>query len=168
MTSGRRCSAAARPGPLRKLVELQRTRGVDVVESRVEAKVRSPREEREETGDKPESVLEQVATDLVDASPSRALEVSKPVARLAEALLGERRPSVLLVGPSGVGKTAVVHELVRRRQGHGLGRTPFWSTTGARIVAGATGSACGRSAARSSWARPRRPARYSTSRASSS
>ena len=124
---------------LRKLVELQRTGGVDVVESRVEARVRSPREEREETGDKPESVLEQVATDLVDASPSRAFEVSKPVARLAEALLGERRPSVLLVGPSGVGKTAVVHELVRRRQGHGLGRTPFWSTTGARIVAGATG-----------------------------
>ena len=49
-------------------------------------------------------------------------------------------------GGSGVGKTAVVHELVRRRQGHGLGRTPFWSTPGARIVAGV-------------------PARYSTSRA---
>ena len=126
---------------LRELVELQRTRGVDVVESRATVKVRSPREEREEAGarDEPESVLAKVATDLGDASPPRAFEVSKPVARLAEALSGERRPSVLLVGPSGAGKTAVVHELVRRRQGHGLGRTPFWSTTGARIVAGATG-----------------------------
>ena len=126
---------------LRKLVELQRTRGVDVVESQVAMKVRSPREEREEADarEQPESVLADVATDLAAGSPPRAFDVTEPVAQLAEALSGERRPSVVLVGPSGVGKTAVVHELVRQRRRRGLGETPFWSTTGARIVAGMPG-----------------------------
>ena len=126
---------------LRKLVELQRTRGVDVVESQVAVKVRSPREEREEADarEQPESVLADVATAMAAGSPPRAFEVTEPVAQLAEALSGERRPSVVLVGPSGVGKTAVVHELVRQRRRRGLGETPFWSTTGARIVAGMPG-----------------------------
>ena len=54
-------------------------------------------------------------------------------------MAADHRPSVLLVGPSGVGKTAVVHELVARRRELGLGRSAFWSTTGARIVAGMSG-----------------------------
>lgn len=122
---------------LRKVVELQRTRTVDVVASRAVAKVRSPREEREETGagDEGESVLEKVATDLADLAAS-AFEVSNLVDRLAEVLSGDRGRSVLLVGPSGVGKTAVVHELVSEQR---LGRTPVWSTSGARIVGGASG-----------------------------
>ena len=46
---------------------------------------------------------------------------------------------ILLVGPSGVGKTAAIHELVRRREQLNLGRTPFWATSGARLVAGMSG-----------------------------
>ena len=68
---------------------------------------------------------------------------------------GRRPRSVLLVGPAGVGKTAAVRELVRRRYQFGLGETPFWATSGSRLVAGMSGSACGRSAAATSSARRR-------------
>src|SRR5205807_1977241 len=66
-------------------------------------------------------------------------EADSLVDRLAEALTSRGPRSVLLVGPSGVGKTAAVHELVRRRGRYGLGRTPFWATSGARLVAGMSG-----------------------------
>jgi DNA polymerase III delta prime subunit len=65
--------------------------------------------------------------------------MEQPLARLAEALTGRQPRGVLLVGPSGVGKTAMVHELVRRRNDLGLGRRPFWATSGARLVAGMSG-----------------------------
>ena len=126
---------------LRKLVELQRIRDIEAIESRVAVRVRSPLEDREQADPrKPsKSALEEVATELTPGLVGRAFEVSGPVARLAEALSGEHRPGILLVGPSGVGKTAVVRELVARRREFRLGRTPFWSTSGARIVAGTSG-----------------------------
>ena len=128
-------------GSLRKVVELQRTRGIEAVEARVAVEVGAPRHEREEAEDeeRSKSELEKVATALTPSAVKRAFEVSDPLARLAEALAGHHRPSVLLVGPSGVGKTAVVHELVARGGELRLGETPFWSTTGARIVAGMSG-----------------------------
>ncbi len=58
---------------------------------------------------------------------------------LADALKGKAARSVLLVGKAGVGKTALVHELVRRRSDFGFASTPFWGTSGARLVAGMTG-----------------------------
>jgi ATP-dependent Clp protease ATP-binding subunit ClpA len=61
------------------------------------------------------------------------------VGRLAESLTGRRPRSVLLVGPVGVGKSAAVRELVRRRFQFGLGETPFWSTSGSRLIAGKSG-----------------------------
>ena len=124
---------------LRKLVELQRIRGIEAVESQVAVKVRSPLEKREKDDAREDSrsALEEVATDLTPSLASRAFEVSQPVARLAEALSAEHRPGVLLVGPSGVGKTAVVHELAARRREFRVGR--IWSTSGARIVAGTSG-----------------------------
>lgn len=124
---------------LRKVVELQRTREIEAVESQVAVKVRSPLEKREkdDAREDSKSALEEVATDLTPSLASRAFEVSQPVARLAEALSGEHRPGVLLVGPSGVGKTAVVHELAARRREFRVGR--IWSTSGARIVAGTSG-----------------------------
>ena len=61
------------------------------------------------------------------------------VENVADCLVGNMRRSVLLVGPSGVGKTAIVHELVRRRRDLGLPNTTFWMTSGARLVAGMAG-----------------------------
>ena len=54
--------------------------------------------------------------------------------RLAERLWGSAPQSVLLVGPSGVGKTALVHKLAA-----GKPASPCWSTSGSRIVAGMCG-----------------------------
>src|SRR5262249_56120390 len=68
-----------------------------------------------------------------------AFEIDEPVRQTAEALTAKPPQSVLLVGPSGVGKTAVAREVARRRDGFALGSTPFFQTSGARIVAGQTG-----------------------------
>jgi len=68
-----------------------------------------------------------------------AYEVAGPLRQLAETLTGRAPRSVLLVGPAGVGKTALIQELVRQREKFGLGDTPFWSTSGARLIAGMSG-----------------------------
>jgi ATP-dependent Clp protease ATP-binding subunit ClpA len=54
-------------------------------------------------------------------------------------LLAPKPRSVLLVGPSGVGKTAVVHALLQQGRRLELKHTPVWSTSGARLVAGMCG-----------------------------
>ncbi len=60
--------------------------------------------------------------------------------RLVELLNDESKPSVLLVGPSGAGKTAMV-ELVARQLSKLGGEYDrvIWSTSGARIVSGMSG-----------------------------
>ena len=64
---------------LRKLVELQRIRGIEAVESQVAVKVRSPLEKREKDDAREDSrsALEEVATDLTPSLASRAFEVSQ-------------------------------------------------------------------------------------------
>jgi hypothetical protein len=59
--------------------------------------------------------------------------------RVAEVMRGEAPHSVLLVGPSGVGKTAIVRELAHRRKSLGLSRWQFRATSGSRLISGATG-----------------------------
>jgi ATP-dependent Clp protease ATP-binding subunit ClpC len=92
-----------------------------------------------EARERKESVLPQVGTDLLQSSLAQAFEMEQPLALLAEALTGRAPRSVLLIGPSGVGKTALVHELVRQRSARGLGGRSFWATSGARLVAGQSG-----------------------------
>ena len=123
------------------LILLNRTRGLTVSPAFFQAEVRSPKQVMASAGKKEEkkSTLEQTAVDLTTQQLSPAYEVDHVVGNLAEALIGQSASSVLLVGKAGVGKTAVVHELVRRRASFGLGTTPFWSTSGARLVAGMTG-----------------------------
>lgn len=88
---------------------------------------------------KQKSVLKQVATDLTRISASPVYERDELLASIAHWLTGRTPRSVLLVGPSGVGKTALVQELARRRKELGLGDAPFWSTSGSRLVAGMSG-----------------------------
>jgi ATP-dependent Clp protease ATP-binding subunit ClpC len=85
------------------------------------------------------SVLNEVTTDLTVIKLAPAFEVNEAVARIAEAFTARLPKSVLLVGKSGVGKTAAVHELVRQRAKLSLTRTPFRSTSGARLIAGMSG-----------------------------
>src|SRR5262245_2819524 len=93
----------------------------------------------DESGEEKPSVLKQVATYLNDAPLPPAFEMDEAIEQIADALTADRPQSVLLVGPSGVGKTAAVRELVRRREQHRLAATPFYQTSGARIVAGQCG-----------------------------
>jgi ATP-dependent Clp protease ATP-binding subunit ClpA len=126
---------------LLNLILLNRTRGLTVVRAYSQAEIRTPKQVMASLGKKEQkkSTLEQTAVDLTTQQLRPAFEVEQEVENLAEALVGQSASSVLLVGKAGVGKTAVVHELVRRRDRFGLGTTPFWSTSGARLVAGMTG-----------------------------
>jgi ATP-dependent Clp protease ATP-binding subunit ClpA len=127
---------------LLQLMMLERTRGLSVARVRSMASIRTPKQIALSSGrpeEKKSSALEQSAHDLTKQKFPPAYEVDDTVARLAEALTGKSGRSVLLVGKAGVGKTAVFHELVRRRADLGLGTTPFWATSGSRLVAGMSG-----------------------------
>lgn len=93
----------------------------------------------EEKDDDEKSVIEEVCTNLADLGFPNIYEADKQTRLLAEVLRGKQPQSILLVGPSGVGKTSAFHELFRRRSELGLGDFEFWSTSGARLIAGQTG-----------------------------
>ena len=126
---------------LPKLAMLQRTQKIHLTTRQSRVKLVSPRAQAKRLeGDKPSKpIIDQVGVDLGELPLARAYELDELTARMADTLVGKRSSSLLLVGPSGVGKTAAVHELVRRRRVLGLHRTPFWSTSGSRLVAGMSG-----------------------------
>lgn len=101
------------------------------------AKQRAIAEEKGETEEK--SVLKEVGTDLTKIKLNAAYERERQAEMLAETFRAKQKSSVLLVGAAGVGKTAIFHELVRRREKLGLKEYEFWATSGARLIAGQTG-----------------------------
>jgi ATP-dependent Clp protease ATP-binding subunit ClpA len=137
--------AALARGPeltLARLVALQRATSTRVERTRLSVRVRTAKGRAmaaRRRQDEAPGELPRVATDLTRLVPEPVWCLDAVVARLAELLAARTPRSVLLVGPSGVGKTAAVRELARRRAEFGLGSTPFWSTSGARLVAGMTG-----------------------------
>jgi ATP-dependent Clp protease ATP-binding subunit ClpA len=125
---------------LERLAWLQRGRMIILDESSFTALIRTPRQISADSEDEPKrSALEEVATVLLPQSSAEAYEIEDVVARLAETISGPNPRSVLIVGPSGVGKSTAVHELVRKRRSFQLGNTPFWATSGSRLVAGMSG-----------------------------
>ena len=70
----------------------------------------------------------------------RAYGLETELKQLARLLSLADRPSVLLLGPAGVGKTALAQELARQRGEYGLGKQPFYRTSGTRLIAGAFGA----------------------------
>lgn len=121
---------------LEQLAFLQRTRSLVASSLATSARLPSLRQRHARQEKKPAPILRQVATDLTGQSLAPVYERSQLVERLADRLTGKNPRSVLLVGPSGVGKTALFHELVRRRRQLQLGATPFWETSGARLMGG--------------------------------
>ena len=91
------------------------------------------------------SPLSEFGTELVAEAKAdllrRALYREDEVAELQSVLSSRRSPSAMLVGPSGVGKTAVVHELAfrihRESVSSRLVGTEIWSIGASRIIAGA-------------------------------
>ncbi|MFM9963219.1 MAG: AAA family ATPase [Planctomycetaceae bacterium] len=127
---------------LRSLVELQRGHELQVVCKDVEHFVPTPKQQGQDENkpDEPEKKeLDKVATKLDWLTQPRAYERDELVRQLAETLTVRASRSVLLVGPNGVGKTAIWQELVRRRSDLGMSDRPCWSTSGSRMVSGMTG-----------------------------
>jgi len=130
-----------------KLIESQRVKELKVHTVRIEPNIKTPKQRhlaekkaREaEAAEDQKMELTKVGTNLATATLKEAYEMEEVLERLADAIKGKKGRSILLVGPSGVGKTAAVHELVRRRARFGFGGTPFWATSGSRIIAGMGG-----------------------------
>lgn len=85
------------------------------------------------------ATLRTVASNLNRARLEKVYGMDQRATELAEYFVGESPQSVLLVGPSGVGKTSLVHQLVQKHAELGLSGRTFWSTSGARIVSGMSG-----------------------------
>lgn len=127
---------------LGKLMWFERIQKLTLVNSTFEATIQTPKQilrNRDLADEDKQSTLEEVATDLTSENLPPAYEIDDTVQRLADILTGRNPRSVLLIGKSGVGKTAAFHELVRRRSELGLGHTPFYATSGSRLVAGMSG-----------------------------
>ncbi|HEY1860137.1 MAG TPA: AAA family ATPase, partial [Gemmataceae bacterium] len=127
---------------LSPLVRLQRATRVYVESLSVEIKLRSPKARAvaaERESEQAPSMLKRVATDLTLAPAEPIYGLDSILDQLAELWTARRPRSVLFIGPSGVGKSAAVRELARRRNEFNLGATPFWTTSGSRLVAGMSG-----------------------------
>lgn len=83
----------------------------------------------EETGEK---LLPQVATEL-QISHQVVYGLKKELEQLSRAIKGKFNKNVLLVGPSGVGKTALVWELVRQQKKRKI-KELFWETTASILI----------------------------------
>ena len=129
-------------GSLHRLALTQRVREVSVEPMELLATVKDPKQlarEAEQEQEPARPVIDEVGIDLTRHALTPAYEMEATVDRLADALTGRSPGSVLLVGPAGAGKTAAVYELVRSRAEFQLASTPFWSTSGSRLVAGMSG-----------------------------
>ncbi|HEY7119191.1 MAG TPA: AAA family ATPase [Tepidisphaeraceae bacterium] len=125
------------------LAQLDRVESTTVDREAVTPDIPTPAQvgaaDRSKRQEKTKPVIEQAGMVLTDAAVTPAYEIDGLVDRLADALAGRHPKSVLLVGPSGVGKTAAFHELFRQRRRYRLANAPFWTTSGARLIAGMSG-----------------------------
>ncbi len=105
-----------------------------------------PREEKDRARSlerefkKKTATLRRVAVDLTTRDDGHEVySIDDQVDTFSERLLDESRPSLLLVGPSGIGKTALIHRLAYRFKQTALSDRHVWTTTGSRIVSGMCG-----------------------------
>ncbi|MFN0087485.1 MAG: AAA family ATPase [Blastocatellia bacterium] len=127
---------------LARLVWLQREIELRLLPETIEFDALTPRQitlKQDVFEEKKHSALAEAATDLTKQPLPVAYEMEAVISRIADALSGKSPRSVLLVGPSGVGKTAAVFELIRRRDDFQFAHTPFYATNGSRLVAGMSG-----------------------------
>ncbi|MGJ8655657.1 MAG: AAA family ATPase [Akkermansiaceae bacterium] len=82
------------------------------------------------------TILKEVACQMNTGDMRQAYERTTEVTNLLECLTGKNPFSALLVGPSGVGKTAIVEEMLRSESKH---LPKLWKSSGSQIVAGQTG-----------------------------
>jgi ATP-dependent Clp protease ATP-binding subunit ClpC len=126
--------ALRRQGALRSLhsvLQLQHENGLEVAYGSVTLQPGATKDD-----EKGQATLDKVASALHTKRLPPAYQREEELARLARELAAATPRSVLLRGEAGVGKTAVFQEVVRRRGEFALGSTPFYQTTGSRLIAG--------------------------------
>lgn len=117
----------------------ERSYGFHSLSIRVPISTEKEKQEKQRSKKGKTATLRSTASDLTKSKPNPVFGLDKKAQELAEHLVGENPQSVLLVGPSGVGKSALVHQLVTLRESLGLAENKIWTTTGARIVSGMSG-----------------------------
>jgi ATP-dependent Clp protease ATP-binding subunit ClpA/protein subunit release factor A/predicted RNase H-like HicB family nuclease len=121
-----------------------RQESIDVLE--VEFKPKKATEKEDEEEESSFWALKQSGTNLTaqasEGQLRRAFRREAEVDAVLSAIAGERRPSILLLGQSGVGKTAIAHEVARRikrkEAPEALHDRQVWAVTGASLLAGCT------------------------------
>lgn len=125
---------------LRSLAPVQTTLAFEVEWLKLPVRIPSLKDRAiraDSEGEEKQTLLQQVATQL-RGTAEPAYEVEATVDEVEKALTATPPQSVLLIGPSGVGKSAAVRQLARRWD-LVAGKPPVLLTSGARIVAGQTG-----------------------------
>ena len=124
-----------------KLIEFSRYGSPELESIDCKYELMSPRDEelsKREKKDENET-LKKVADRMEDRKHLPTHCVDEELAKLKEILFDNLPQSVLLVGPSGVGKSSLIRELATDKKNRGLLGVEFWETTGSRIVAGMSG-----------------------------
>ncbi|MEQ8787301.1 MAG: AAA family ATPase [Pirellulaceae bacterium] len=124
---------------LAQLIQLDRTVSLEIRAQTQTIKLRTPKqhnEARRHREDEEKSTLSDVADEWRAKDFTPAYQRDDLVMQLQEYLATPHRESVLLVGPSGVGKTTLLTEIVRRKSLRGV---RVYGTAGSRIVAGMSG-----------------------------
>ncbi len=126
---------------LEGVARIQRVRNLHLREATVKGQVPdlATRVEARDRPDPKESELSKAGHELKGKRLAPAFEMDAIVSRIADILTESFASSILVVGPSGAGKTAAIHETVRRKKALGLSAVRFFEMGGAGIVAGQTG-----------------------------
>ncbi|MCB1052930.1 MAG: ATP-dependent Clp protease ATP-binding subunit [Acidobacteria bacterium] len=121
------------------LLRLAQIEKVEIAILNLELHPKSPVQRlREEEAPEKVDVLAECAR-RVTAQHKHFFGLEDKTRQLADVLAGNPPRSVLLVGPSGVGKSALFENLAQNAGVFGLAAVPFWQTSGSELVSGMSG-----------------------------
>ncbi len=104
----------------------------EIIKEEAKFKIHTPTELEAINVNQREELLPKVATELFIARQV-TFGRDKELDLLKRAFKGSFHRNVLLVGPSGVGKTALIWEMVRRKKEFGI-KTQIWETTASTLI----------------------------------